>query len=127
MASCRSTILPGWRHTLYVAYRVSAHTVRYVSCEELWLVTEGGEVCVSALECGEFQGPKCVNFFGNDFAPKVTLACCNCGFIAQLRFPLEPLVAQLISSSLWARFALLPLQFHRLHIFLFPIFIFIFS
>jgi len=127
MATCRSTILPGWRHNLYVAYSMSTHTVRYFNCEELWLVTEDGVVCVSALESGEFQGPKCVNFFGNDSAPKVTLACCNCGFIAQRRFPLEPLVAQLISSSLWARFALLPLQFHRLRISLSPIFIFIFS
>jgi len=85
MASCRSTI-----HILYVAYRVSTHT----GCQlrELWLVTEGGAVCVCALESGEFQGP---NLFGNDFTPKVSLACCNGGFITQRRSPLEPLVAQL--------------------------------
>ena len=36
-----------------------------------------------------------MNFFGNDFAPEVTLACCNGGFIAQRRFPSEPMVAEL--------------------------------
>ena len=72
-----------------MSHTVSTHTV--CQLREVWLVTEGGAVCVCALESGEFQGP---NFFGNDFTPKVSLACCNGGFIAQRRFPLEPLVAE---------------------------------
>jgi hypothetical protein len=93
MASCRSAILPGGV-TFCVSNAECRHT-QYVNCEELWLVTEGFVACVTALESGEFQEPKCVNFFRNDFAPKVTLACCNGGFIAQRRFPSESLVAQL--------------------------------
>ena len=83
-------------------------------------------VCVSALESGEFQGTKCVNFFGKDFASKVTLACCNGGFIAQRRFSLEPLVAQLTHLLLVVGPVRSPsLQCHRLRISLFSIFIFI--
>jgi hypothetical protein len=42
--------------------------------EELWIMTKGAVACVSAVECGELQRPKCVNFFGKDFAPEVKLS-----------------------------------------------------
>jgi hypothetical protein len=69
---------PGTQHGVLPQHdpaRVATHSVcrhtQYVISEELWLVTEGFVVCVSALESGELQGPKCVNFFGNDFPPKL--------------------------------------------------------
>ena len=46
-------------HSVCSIQSVDTHT-QYVNCDELWLVTEGGVVCVSALGSGEFQGPKCV-------------------------------------------------------------------